>query len=165
MLLNLSFPLLLACTNIIPIAIAAPSSSAYTPGNNIPEQLSTGETTQATSSIPASDRGINNYANTDRSGNDLPLEITLNGRIDPVEERIALCEAGSVGACYAAVQAGKSDTSRFTTDNLDTETSSLFPSTGVLVATFGAFCIFAMIRGSRRRDVVPQREEKKQTGI
>jgi len=146
------------------MAIAAPSSSAYTPGN-IPEQLSTGKTTQATSSIPASDRGIDNYANTDLSGKDLPLEITLNGRNDPEEERIALCEAGSVGACYAAVQAGKSDTSRFTTDNLDTEKSSIFPSTGLLVATFGAFCIFAMIRGSRRREAAPQREEKKQTGI
>ncbi|OQE27529.1 hypothetical protein PENSTE_c004G03702 [Penicillium steckii] len=164
MLLDHLFPLLLVCTSIAPIAIAAPSSSAYISGN-IPEKLSTAKTTQATTSIPAYDRGIDSYAHTDRSSNGLPMEVNLHGRHDPEEERIALCEAGSVGACYAAVQAGKSDSSRLTTDNLDTESSSLFPSTGLLVATFGAFCIFAIIRGHWKRDTVQQREDKKQTGI
>lgn len=166
MLLDRLLPLLFAAgsTSIVPMAIAVPSSSAYTPGN-ILEQLSTARTTQATTSIPAYDRGGDSYAHTDRPSNGLQMEINLHGRHDPEKERVALCEAGSVGACYAAVHAGKSGTSRLTTDNFDIESSSIFPSTVFLVATFGAFCIFAIMWGSRKRDTVQQREDKKQTGI
>lgn len=155
--------LLLACA--FPIILAAPSSSAYV-HKNVQAQLPTGVTESKYSNV-APNGNTNDYSKTDRtfSGNGVPPGLKIYAK-DENEEKVAMCEAGFVGACYSAVEAGKSEANQFTTDNLDTESTTALPSTGFLVATFGAFCILAIIRGSLRRDAsvsrpVTQAEAKK----
>jgi hypothetical protein len=161
MSLHLSFPFLLACA--FPIILAAPSSSAYLQ-NNIPTQLPTGNTNpEHLIVIPDSEGNTDGNPETGRlfSRNHEPQEPVIYGK-DDTERQIAMCEAGFVRSCYAAVEAGNSDTSPFTTDNLDTDSPSPLPSAGFVVATFAAFCILAMIRKSLgRRSATSQQDEKK----
>ncbi|CAI7617420.1 unnamed protein product [Penicillium manginii] len=151
MSLHLSFPFLFACA--FPIILAAPSSSAYLQ-NNIPTQLPTGNTNpEHLIVIPDSEGNTDGNPETGRlfSRNHEPQEPVIYGK-DDTERQIAMCEAGFVRSCYAAVEAG----------NSDTNSPSPLPSAGFVVATFAAFCILAMIRKSLgRRSATSQQDEKK----
>ncbi|KAJ5995448.1 hypothetical protein N7481_002425 [Penicillium waksmanii] len=161
MTLHLSFPLLLACA--FPIILAAPSSSAYLQ-TDTPTQFPTRNTNaEPLLLVPEAEGDTGDNSETGRllSRNDVSQEPVIYGK-DDSERQIAMCEAGFVRSCYAAVEAGNSDTSPpFTTDTLDTDSPFTFPSTGFLVATFAAFCILAMIRKSLGRRTAPQQEGKK----